>query len=179
MSKRALKKYLLDLTKEQLEEQVLDLYHRIKEVKSYYNFVFNPKEEVLLEEAKVKISLEYFPMGKRRKVKMRRSVAQKFIKNFIQLGVDPMLVLDLMLYNVEIAQTYNSQKENTQESFYKSMFNSFQEAFTFAENNGLLKETHTRFEKIVNEAIVQNWFNVIAFERVFYPEADDDSTKIL
>jgi len=170
MSKRALKKYLSDLSKEQLEDQVLDLYHRIKEVKSYYNFVFNPREDVLLEEAKVKISLEYFPTGKRRKVKMRRSVAQKFIKNFIQLGVDPSLILDLMLYNIEIAQAYNSQKEHSQESFYKSMFNSFQEAYTFADNSGLLKDNHTRFEKIVNESIDQDWFNLLAFERVFYPE---------
>ena len=100
MSKRALKKYLTELNKEQLEEQVLDLYHRFKEVKSYYNFVFNPKEDKLLEEAKVKISLEYFPSGKRRKVKMRRSIAQKYIKQFIQLGVDPVLILDFMLYNI-------------------------------------------------------------------------------
>lgn len=179
MSKRALKKYLLELSKEQLEEQVLDLYHRIKEVKSYYNFVFNPKEKDLLEEAKVKISLEYFPTGKRRKVKMRRSLAQKAIKNFIQLGVDPILILDLMLYNIEIAQAYNSQKEVTQESFYKSFFNSFEEAFKFAETHGLLKDHHSRFEKIVNETIEQNWFNTIAFERVFYPEVNDDSTSLL
>ena len=39
MSKRALKSYLDELTKKQLQEQVLDLYTRFKPVKTYYNFV--------------------------------------------------------------------------------------------------------------------------------------------
>ena len=55
MSKRNLKKYLKDLKKAQLEAQILDLYERFKEVKVYYDFAFNPKEEKLLEESKFKI----------------------------------------------------------------------------------------------------------------------------
>src|SRR5665811_2031669 len=86
MSKRELKIYLKELTKAQLQEQVLDLYARFKPVKTYYNFVFKPNEEKLLDEAKFKISKEYFPVNTR-KPKARRSVAQKIIKHFIQLGV--------------------------------------------------------------------------------------------
>jgi len=41
MSKRALKKYLKELDKEDLEEQIIDLYERLDEVKVFYNFVFN------------------------------------------------------------------------------------------------------------------------------------------
>ena len=37
---------------------------------------------------------------------MRRSVAQKYIKHFLLLGVDPFIIADVMLYNVEIAQTF-------------------------------------------------------------------------
>ena len=63
MSKRALTAYLGELTKKQLQEQVLDLYTRFKPVKTYYNFVFNPKEEKLLDEAKFKIGKEYFSIS--------------------------------------------------------------------------------------------------------------------
>jgi|TARA_B110000285_G_C15123825_1_gene618905 hypothetical protein len=172
MSKRALKKYLTELNKEQLEEQVLDLYQRFKEVKSYYNFVFNPKEDKLLEEAKVKISLEYFPSGKRRKVKMRRSIAQKYIKQFIQLGVDPVLILDFMLYNIELGQAFSKNRYISQETFFRSMFKSFEEAYDFANNNVIFRDAFGRFEKIVNESLEQDWFNKVAFERVFYPDVD-------
>ena len=44
MSKRALKKHLLDLDNAALQEQIIELYDRIPAVKTYYDFVFNPKD---------------------------------------------------------------------------------------------------------------------------------------
>ena len=126
MSKRDLKKYVSELNKEQLEEQIIDLYEKFQPVKVYYDFVFNPKEESLLQDSKLKISNEYFPikkLGRRSKPKMRRSVAQKLIKHFVVLGVDPFVIADVMLYNIEIAQAYSSDNPIKQELFFKSMFN--------------------------------------------------------
>ncbi len=45
MSKPALKKELLKLTKEQLVEQILDLYDKNKAVKEFYDFYLNPLNE--------------------------------------------------------------------------------------------------------------------------------------
>ena len=63
MSKRDLKKYLQTLKKKELEAQVLDLYTRFKDVKVYYDFVFNPKEDKLIDEAKTKIAFVPFEGG--------------------------------------------------------------------------------------------------------------------
>ena len=73
MSKRDLKKYLNELNKEQLEEQILELYEKFTPVKVYYNFVFNPKEETLLQECKLKISHEYFPLQNQRQKKKAKN----------------------------------------------------------------------------------------------------------
>ena len=113
MSKRDLKKFVSELTKTQLEEQVIELYEKFKDVKVYYDFVFNPKENDLVKEAKLKISNEYFPV-RGKKPKMRRSVAQKFIKHYISLGVDAFITADIMLYNIEIAQTLSAEKQINQ-----------------------------------------------------------------
>ncbi len=78
MSKTALKKYVSELPKEELKLQLMDLYERFPVVKTYYDFIFNPKEDKLVREAKTKISNEYFPI-KRKRPKARRSVAHKFI----------------------------------------------------------------------------------------------------
>jgi hypothetical protein len=164
MSKKALKKYLNSLEKEQLEEQLLDLYERFKEVKVFYNFVFNPKEEKLVEEAKVKISKEYFPTTGKRKPKKRRSVAQKHIKHFIQLGLDAPLIADVMVYNIEIAQTFNAQRPIKQDTFYKSMLNSFEQAIDFVQLHGLYAEFQSRITGIKEQAKEQGWFNALAFE---------------
>ena len=167
MSKRDLKKYLNELNKEQLEEQILELYEKFSPVKVYYNFVFNPKEETLLQECKLKISHEYFPLqtkGKRKKPKMRRSVAQKYIKHFMVLGVDPFVIADVMLYNIEIAQTFSSENPVKQELFYKSMFNSFEQALKFIISNGIIGEFKSRLLSICEETSVQKWMNTNDFK---------------
>src|SRR4051812_37720093 len=99
MGKRDLKKYLSELGHEQIADQIMELYDKFPDVKTYYDFVFNPKEEKLLGDAKAKISNEYFPV-KSKRPKLRRSTAQKYIKHFVSLGVDAFALLDLMLYNI-------------------------------------------------------------------------------
>ena len=165
MSKRALTKYLQELPKEELENQVLDLYSRFKPVKDYYNFVFNPKEDQLLEEAKLKIANEYFPV-KRKKARARRSVAQKYIKQFMLLEMDPSLIADLMLFNLETAQRFNAMKRINQDAFYKSMFNSFQELVQFSESNGLKEICRKRIDQILEVAWEQEWFNAEGMELI-------------
>lgn len=162
MSKKDLKEYIHHLTKEQLQDQILDLYARFKDVKEFYDFAFNPKENKLMEECKFKISKEYFPVNGR-KAKMRRSVAQNYIRHFKRLGVDSSLIADIMLYNIEVAQTYTSEQFIKQESFYKSMLKSFQEAVTYIRDNGLDNEFRARLNKIVDESIDQSWMNSKGF----------------
>jgi len=164
MSKRELKAYIKELTKEQLEEQIQDLYVRFKDVKEYYDFAFNPKEKELLEHCRFQISKEYFPLNGR-KPKKRRSVAQKWIRKLTLLGVEPSLIGDLMLYNIEIAQTYSNGK-SLQETFYRSIFKSFDETLGFINENGIKRDFSLRVGNIVNECIKQKWTNAEAFERL-------------
>ncbi|RKS94130.1 hypothetical protein BC952_1999 [Flavobacterium limicola] len=169
MSKRDLKKYLAELNKEQLEEQIIELYEKFSPVKVYYNFVFNPKEETLLQECKLKISNEYYPFkkaGRRSKPKMRRSVAQKYIKHFLVLGVDPFVIADVMLYNIEIAQTFSSEHDIKQDLFFKSMLNSFEQAVIFLISNGILNDFKPRIIAIHDETIVQKWYNEPEFNAI-------------
>lgn len=165
MSKRALTKYLQSLDKSELEDQVLDLYSRFKPVKDYYNFVFNPKEDKLVDEAKFKIANEYFPL-KRRKARARRSTAQKYIKQFLLIGLDPVLVADVMLFNLETAQRFNAKKRINQEVFYKSMFNSFEQAVTFIKENGLQAVYEKRTREVLETAWEQEWFNAEGMENL-------------
>ena len=162
MSKRDLKKYLNELNKEQLEEQIIELYEKFSPVKVYYNFVFNPKEDTLLQECKLKISHEYFPIktsGRGKKPKMRRSVAQKYIKHFITLGVDPYVIADVMLYNIEIAQAFSAEHVIKQELFYKSMLNSYEQAVVFVIANGIAADFKQRILTIYQETVTQRWKN--------------------
>jgi len=165
MSKRDLKKYLNELTKEQLEEQIITLYDKFPPVKIFYDFVFKPNERQLLQDFKLKVSNEYFPIRTKR-AKARRSVGQKLIKHFISLGVDSLVIVDAMLYTIEIAQTYSSEKIINQDFFFKSMLNSFSQAVSFMKDKGVLFDFKNRVEAIRNEAERQDWFNVTEFNSI-------------
>ncbi|TDN89327.1 hypothetical protein DET49_10672 [Salegentibacter sp. 24] len=165
MSKRQLKKYLEELDKDQLEDQILDLYERFKPVKIFYDFVFNPREDELMRKAKLKISKEYFPETKRRP-KARRSVAHKEIKMFQQLGVEPYLVADLMLFNIELSQTFAKEKNNLKDPFYKSIFRSFEEAVKFMIKEGIVSDFKPRILNISEETESQEWPNAYKFEKI-------------
>ena len=165
MSKRELRKYLKDLTKEQLEDQIIDLYSRFGNVKEYYDFAFNPNESKLTEQCRFQISKEDYPIGSR-KAKMRRSVAQKWIKKLISLDADASLLADVMFFNIEIAQTFASEHIIRQETFFTSMYKSFDEALRFVSEKGILTEFRGRIEKISGDAWDQKWPNRNAFEDI-------------
>jgi len=165
MSKRAFKKYIKSLEKEDLEEQILDLYNRFDDVKVFYNFVFNPNEDKLVKEAKFKISKEYFPPNNRIP-KKRRSVAHKLIKHFLKLEMEPHALADVMYYNIEIAQTFSNDIEAIPESFEKSMLKSYEQAAEYVISNGISSEFGIRINKIAEEAATQQWTNAYQFDRV-------------
>ncbi|MDI9258327.1 DUF6155 family protein [Flavobacterium sedimenticola] len=165
MSKRDLKKYLGTLSKAQLETQIVELYDKFSNVKTFYDFAFNPNEDKLLREAKVKISNEYFPTTNKR-AKMRRSVAQKFIKHFITIGVDPYITADVMLYTLEIALAYSSEKTIKPASFYSSMLSSFSQVIRFCVENGMVADFKNRIISVNEKVQTQQWPNRYDFTTV-------------
>jgi hypothetical protein len=166
MSKRELKKYLASLPKAGLEEQLLSLYEKFADVKQYYDFVFNPKEDKLEQEAKLKIANEYFPL-KGKRPKLRRSTAQKYIKHFLSLGVDPYVVADIMLFNIETAQKYAAKRELKYSSFYKSILNSYKQVVDYVVANGMAPNFTGRIARVKDEVETQQWENRKEFERIW------------
>lgn len=165
MSKRDLKKYLKELSKEQLEEQLTELYDKFKDVKVYYDFAFNPNEDKLIGEAKVKIANEYFPpRGKR--AKMRRTVAQKYIKHFLTIGVDIFLIAEVMLFTIETAQVFSERRYIKYDSFFKSILTAYQQAVNFLIENGIVDEFMDRVVAINEQANSQKWINRYEFNAV-------------
>jgi len=172
MSKRDLKKYIKELDKEQLEEQIIELYDKFSNVKVYYDFAFNPNEEKLIGEAKIKIANEYFP-AKGKRPKMRRTIAQKYIKHFQTLGVDIFLITDVMLFTIETAMSFSTKRQVKYDSFYKSIFIAYQQAVNYSIENGILNDFFDRIVKINEEASRQEWINKYEFN-AFAEKVDDN-----
>ncbi|MNK75471.1 hypothetical protein D3C87_950120 [compost metagenome] len=84
----------------------------------------------------------------------------------MMLGVDSYIVADIMLYNIEIAQTFSSQNLIKQELFYKSILNSFEQAVNFIVSNGIFNDFKLRINAIQNETLEQKWRNKYDFETI-------------
>lgn len=166
MSKRDLKKYLSALDKEQIEEQFLALYDKFKDVKVYYDFVFKPNERKLADDAKAKITAEYFPT-KTRRAKLRRSTGQKAVKHFLMLGVDPFVIADVMLYAIEVAQRYTDRRAMRYDSFYKGMSTSFAQAVNYIVEQKMWPEFSDRLLGIEQKARAQGWFNHLTISGLY------------
>ena len=162
MSKRALKKYLDELDREALQEQLLDLYNRFPPVKTYYDFVFNPREDKLLQEARGKIREEYFPR-RRKRAKARRSVAQKYIRHFQTLGMDPTLLADFMAYNLETALAFERTRR-CGDAFYKSMLLSFRQWLAYLNYHGIQEPFGKRLHDLIQGISSAKWPNAEAFD---------------
>ncbi|MEQ8909666.1 MAG: DUF6155 family protein [Vicingaceae bacterium] len=162
MSKRQLISFIKELDREELEAQLIDLYERFKNVKEFYDFSFSPNENKRYQEAKYKIAKEYFPENGR-KAKKRRSIAQNLFKHLLKLEFNPQLLADLMLFNIEIAQTYTKDQTIKQAAFCKSMLKSYRHALVYISEHGLEIDFKNRVEAIVETAAEQKWENAEGF----------------
>ena len=160
MSKKLLQKHLVELQKEHLEIMVLDLYDKFPEVKTYFDFVFNPNENKLLEQARVKVANEFFPL-KRKRPKARRSVAQKYIKHFKTLGMSPELIAEFMWYNIGLMHTFCEEKPQRL-PFFKSFCNFYKEALQFASYHQIIPLYKTQILAVYTAS--KDWENTYDFE---------------
>jgi hypothetical protein len=158
MSKRDLKKYLNQLTKSSLKSRFSNC-NEIQPCKVYYNFVFNPKEETLLQECKFKIWTNTFRYKRPpRNAKPKKCVvplSRSISSNFITLGVDPFVIADVMLYNIEI-QAFSSENTIKQELFLKVcsiLLN--KQSYLWLQMG--LNEFKSRINAIHKETITQKW----------------------
>lgn len=102
MSKLLLKKELKALSRDQLEQMILDAYDAKKEIKEYFEFYVNPDVKKLSEKFKVAISRE-FARNKHGYSKARISIIRKLIKEFQAFQPGFEAELDLLHYTVTFA----------------------------------------------------------------------------
>jgi hypothetical protein len=92
MSKRDLKKYLNELTKEQLEEQILELYENSVLSKYIITLCLTQRKKRCCRNASLKFRMNIFQYKRlpRSKTKDAVPLPRSTSKHFSTLGVDPL-----------------------------------------------------------------------------------------
>ncbi len=152
MSKAAVKKELQKLTKEQLIEQILDLYEKNKAVNEFYNFYLNPQSEKELVKKYKKIIRQEFNVENPMCSTEKFSVAKRAISDFSDLQPSPEALCDVMLYLPESACELTYKYGDYTEQFYNSAYTNFKTALDFIAKNHLLAQFKHRAEQCIKWA---------------------------
>ncbi len=168
MSKPAFKKELQKLTKEQLVEQILDLYDKNKAVKEFYDFYLNPRNEKELAEKYRKMIIKEFNVARPERSGLKYSVAKRAISDFRDLQPSPEALADVMLTLPECACEFTYSYGDMEESFYNGAYNNFAKALKFMEKHNLLDNFKLRAEQCVKWASVCGYGFADEMASVFY-----------
>ena len=154
MSKAKLKKELNNLSKENLVEQILDLYDKNKSVKEFYDFYLNPHNEKELVEKYKKIIIKEFNVERPERSGLKFSIAKRAISDFRDLQPSPVALADVMLTLPEYACEFTYTYGDMEESFYNGAYNNFVTALKFIHKHDLLENFKLRAEQCVKWASV-------------------------
>ena len=151
-TKPRLKKELQKLSKEQLIEQILDLYDTNKSVKELYDFYLNPRKEKDLVEKYKKAIYNEFNIQNPMRAGLKYSVAKKAISDFKGLSPSAESLADVMLTLPEAACRFTYEYGDMTEGFYNSAVTNFETAMKYISANGLLDNFELRVEQCVRWA---------------------------
>jgi len=153
MSKLQLKKELQKLTKEQLIEQIFELYDTYKPVKEYYKAFLYPESVQELYEKYKEIIIEKFnPSKMTRNLRTCFPVAKKAISDFSVLKPPSKLLADLMVTLAEKACSSSDDYGDMPEQFYTDASNSFVRALKYLKKEGLLNDFKPQCKKCLKYA---------------------------
>ena len=147
----SLKKQLEQKSKQELIQDITELYKKFSDVKEYYQ-VQDGNIELISEKYKEIIKKEFVNGYTRGLPKARLSVARKAVQDFKKFTSNPELLADMMFTFVELISSFNKEFGVDSESYYTSPENMFDNVLDLLKKNNLLSKFEKRAFRIVNNA---------------------------
>lgn len=152
----SLKRYLKHVSREQLADEISDLFTKFESVRDYYHTKLLPEgETTVIEKYKDIIKNEFFPA--RGFGKARLSVAKKAVSNYKIVCRTKTSLADIMLYYVENGVEYTSTYGDIDEAFYYSLESMYKRAVELIVENELQEGFQERCQEIVDSAANIGW----------------------
>lgn len=151
-----LKQHLKQASKDDLVEEISELFKTSPGVKEYYQLKLSPEtEQSVGENYKQKIENEFFP--KRGFGKGRLSVARKAVNDYKKVCRTPAAQVDMMLFYVEQGVKFTDAYGDIDEPFYNSMESMFASATKAIAKYGLHGVAEGRCRQIVQDTSQTGW----------------------
>lgn len=160
LSVTELKNILKQQGQESLIELILDCYKTNPQVKEYITAKYAGQEtmEQIFEAYKYKVHNVFFPRSMNAQLKIGE--ARKAVSDFKKICSDEKLVIDLMLYYVEMGVEFTNAYGDISESFYnsvESMYQSVIEAINKHKNPLIFNMLSKRLKAVVDDTDGIGW----------------------
>ena len=150
------RKHLNDFSKEEVIEEVLELFQTFSQVREWYQSTFSEDGNAeLCEKYKKIIQNEFFP--ERGFGKARLSVARGAVTDFKKISTNIHCIADIMVHYVEIGVAFTREYGDIDEPFYSSMESMYNSAALFVTEHNIGQQYHSRFEKMVTDTSDMGW----------------------
>ena len=164
MSKATLKKELKNMSREQMEQIILDAYDARKETKEYFDFFLNPDVDKLFEKFKLKCSKE---LNKQKwgMCKARTSVLKKAVKDF--LGLQPGTEADINMFFLMLSMLGVTERYT---NFAQPLVNYcgfvMKQLLDYAESHQIVSDVMPRVEALLRNDVYTVYFRRLLREAI-------------
>ncbi len=156
ITQKDLKKYLDDLTEQELREEIKALYRKFPIVKEYYQLELSLDSTPVVEDYKSKIRRYYFPAG--RNIKRPKAAKMRdLINQFKKVAPFPHDVIDLLLFQTETMIQFTSENGYVSAGFDQTVISRFKEATKLIKQEQAKAEFQERCLHLINEAEIMGW----------------------
>jgi hypothetical protein len=123
------KKLINQMNEEELREELLKLFGKLKEVQSFYaqDLLTDADRENILKENKQKIYKEFWTSKGNPRSPSNANI-RKLISDFEKIAAFPIDVIDLLMYRVETATKFADEFGGMSEADYNASINAFDKA---------------------------------------------------
>ena len=170
VNRTELKRFLNQLPRDQLVNQVIDMWASFPQVQHYYEAKVRPaNDDAVRDKYRAVVEREFFPA--RGYGRARLSIARKAVADYRKVAGSPEGVADLMLFYVETGVRFTNAYGDIDESFYSSMAGMYESALEWVAKHDLKTQFEARCLRLVDDTRGIGWGFPedveITFERYF------------
>ncbi len=166
ISLKNLKKYLKQRSKEELINEISDLFTKFEYVRDYYQAKLGQNDAQVLQKYKDIIEDEFFPT--RGFGKMRLSVARKAVSDYQKMSGSKESLADIMIFFVEMGVRFTNEYGDIHEAFYNSMESMYERAIKFIVSHSMQNMFEVRCRKIIEDTSGIGWGFHDALSDMYY-----------
>ncbi|SDG33012.1 hypothetical protein SAMN04488542_13616 [Fontibacillus panacisegetis] len=172
-----IKKHLNNLTKEELEAEVLNLAKKYPIIQEHYFSVLFPDQVEVLSKYKKIIEKEF---GYRKGEILRYPIIKKAIKDFSNVSNNKEQIAEIMVFTVECGVDFTLSFGDIGQKFYHTIASIYEQALKHIVDNQLEEKFVDRCNKLMQRSLNIGWgfgFDMIDLYSVYLGHMDEEDLE--